>query len=229
MTSKIEGVFPIPVYVSSYQKHKELKNELLHIIDEGDAKENNRVQQIYQNDRSKKTYHIVNDFFDTSRNARFLEFKRWLYEEIGEYWLNVLGKYESEMVVTDYWFNISQKDGYQHLHDHCNAAVSGTYYINFNERSHSRFQVATPHAQTTSFEPILLTETVKATDWNQQIITINHTEGDLVLFPSWLRHGYAPNSADGRISLSFNVMPKIINSRLYKFEINNITRGVEQG
>jgi uncharacterized protein (TIGR02466 family) len=225
MAAKVEGVFPIPIYVSAYENHKELKNELLRIIDENEA---NRTQEIYQNDRSKKTYHIVNDFFDTSRNARFLEFKQWLYSGISDYWSNVLGKYECEMVVTDYWFNISQKDGYQHLHDHCNAAISGTYYINFNDSTHSRFHVATPHAQTTSFEPILLTETVKITDWNKQTVEVRHAEGDLVLFPSWLRHGYPPNPADGRISLSFNVLPKIISSRLYKFEINNLGPGIER-
>jgi uncharacterized protein (TIGR02466 family) len=193
------------------------------MIDEAEARQ---AQTIYQNDRSKKTYHIVNDFFETSQNPQVLEFKQWMYGEIGEYWTNVLGKYESDMVVTDYWFNISQKDGYQHLHDHCNAAVSGTYYINFNEDSHSRFHVANPHAQLTSFEPILLTETVRATDWNQQTVAVGHQEGDLVLFPSWLRHGYPPNTADGRVSFSFNALPKIINSRLYKFEINNIGPGI---
>lgn len=195
------------------------------MIEESEAKGN---QEIRQNNRSQKTYHIVNDLFDTSKNARFLEFKQWMYKEITEYWLNVLGKYASEMVITDYWFNISQKDGYQHLHDHCNAAISGTYYINFNEHAHSRFHVATPHAQMTSFEPILVMETVKKTDWNQQTIPISHAEGDLVLFPSWLRHGYPANMADGRISLSFNVLPKTINSRLYKFEINNITPSIER-
>ena len=220
MASQIQGVFPVPIYVSRYEKHTEVKNELLRMIE---AEGSN--QEIHQNNRSEKTFHIVNDGFYTSTNAEFLEFKHWVYNEIAEYWLNVLGKYPSEMLVTDYWFNISQKDGYQHLHDHCNAAISGTYYINFNERTHSRFHVATPHTQLTSFEPVLVTETVKKTEWNQQAISISHAEGDLVLFPSWLRHGYPANLGDGRISLSFNVLPKIINSRLYKFEITNITTG----
>lgn len=218
MTRKIEGVFPIPVYITSYDKHEELKDDFMHMLEDGEVKENNR---------SKGTYHVVNDFFDKNSYPAFNHWREWMDNELKEYWLNVLGKYETDLMITDYWFNMSQKGGYQHLHDHCNAALSGTYYINFNDALHSKFHVANPHIQTTSFEPLLILEKKNQTPWNEDAVPIDHNEGDLVLFPSWLRHGYPENNEGGRVSMSFNVLPKLISSGIYTFEVNNVTPGIE--
>lgn len=218
MSRKIEAVFPIPIYISRYEKHDDLKVDFMNMIETGEVKENSH---------SKGTFHIINDFFDKQTYPIFNDWREWMQNELTEYWCNVLGKYESDLIVTDYWFNMCQKDGWQHLHDHCNAAFSGTYYINFSEFSHSKFHVANPHVQMSSFEPILVLEKTTSTDWNNDTMEINHEEGDLVLFPSWLRHGYPANKEAGRVSLSFNVLPKVITSGIYKFEINNITDGIK--
>ena len=217
-TRKIEGVFPIPVFISTYDKHEELKDDFMHMLEDGDVKENNR---------SAGTFHVVNNFFDKHSYPAFDEWKQWMNQELSEYWINVLGKYKTDLLITDYWFNMCEQGGAQHLHDHCNAAFSGTYYINLSDHVHSKFHVANPHIQMTSFEPLLLLEKAQDTVWNQDAVPIEHGEGDLVLFPSWLRHGYPQNNRAGRVSLSFNVLPKTITSGIYTFEINNVTSGVE--
>lgn len=81
MTRKIEGVFPIPVYITSYDKHEELKDDFMHMLEDGEVKENNR---------SKGTYHVVNDFFDKNSYPAFNHWREWMDNELKEYWLMYL-------------------------------------------------------------------------------------------------------------------------------------------
>ena len=47
------------------------------------------------------------------------------------------------------------------------------------------------------------------TVWNSVGVTVPITEGDLILFPSWIPHGVSFNETENkeRISLAFNTFP----------------------
>ena len=48
----------------------------------------------------------------------------------------------------------------------------------------------------------------KTTEWNVSGVSVNVTEGDLIVFPSWVKHGVSMNETNReRISLAFNTFP----------------------
>ena len=105
--------------------------------------------------------------------------------------------------ITQSWLNKTKSGESHHPHIHTNSYLSGVLYIsclpndsiNFENRMHGLYnnmEFPTP----------------KYTDWNANIVQVNVTEGDLIIFPSWVQHYVDVNNTDKeRISLSFNTFP----------------------
>jgi cupin superfamily acireductone dioxygenase involved in methionine salvage len=49
----------------------------------------------------------------------------------------------------------------------------------------------------------------KNTEWNANVVKVGVEEGDLIIFPSWMKHDVSLNETKNRerISLSFNTFP----------------------
>ena len=54
---------------------------------------------------------------------------------------------------------------------------------------------------------ILQLPSSQQTSFNMPEVIVPHGEGDLLIYPSNLTHGYESNPSDQRITLSFNVAP----------------------
>ena len=63
---------------------------------------------------------------------------------------------------------------------------------------------------------------MKLTEFNQNNL-VCAKEGELLLFPSQICHGYENNKGDGRITLSMNIMPTVISSGDYGWRCVNLT------
>jgi uncharacterized protein (TIGR02466 family) len=110
------------------------------------------------------------------------------------------------------WINISNKGGYNEIHTHPGAVMSGVLYIKvpgegdagalyFHRNSMESFTIqslglsgATSRAKAPHTLP------------NKTYVP---KEGRLILFPAWVGHGVRENTTDDdRISISFNLVPK---------------------
>ena len=132
------------------------------------------------------------------------------------------GDYIQETVqVTDSWFNISDKGGYQHPHFHSNSYLSCIYYVNFDpEKDHVNTHFT--REESLYFPVMLGLMRNKFTDYNQDN-QIQVNEGELMIFPHKIIHGYNNNEGSNRITLSMNMMLTIVTNGDYGWRCTNLS------
>ena len=94
-----------------------------------------------------------------------------------------------------------KKDDFNVLHTHPNCYLSSAYYVKAGKNC-GKFEIENPNiAKRHSFPEIALRN-----ELNLEVASIDVTEGDLLLFPSYLPHKVGKNeSGEDRIVISFNV------------------------
>jgi len=122
--------------------------------------------------------------------------------------------HDTELRITNAWFNECEIGGRQYMHNHCNSVISGTLYLRADERSHLQFQ--SPYGLN-EFGNLLLDEpNIKRPNrfgygHHFKIVTCKVNVGSCLFWPSHLMHGYSENDTPGRLSLSFNLLPSTFN------------------
>ena len=151
------------------------------------------------NHRSKDFYLFDNFVEDLEDIKNFCEHHLKLY-------LEEIEGADTELVslrITQSWLNKTKPGESHHLHHHGNSYLSGVFYfkclpndgIVFTNRLKGMYD---------NIEFSLKKHTV----WNATGISHNVTEGDLIIFPSWVPHHVDVNNTDKeRISLSYNTFP----------------------
>jgi|TARA_R100000963_G_C4606449_1_gene78333 uncharacterized protein (TIGR02466 family) len=185
----IEHLFPNPVYFSKLERA--LTKEELKTINEYKKK----TYKNAGNTTSSDTYVLENK---TLKNL-----KKDLNKMVIDYFNKIVCTDNSIVpYITQSWLNYTKNKQFHHTHSHANSYVSGVFYINadkkvdkikFYKDNNSLFKL-----KTTKFNIF------NSDSWWYSIKT-----GDVILFPSSLRHGV--NKKEGkniRISLSFNVFLK---------------------
>ena len=87
------------------------------------------------------------------------------------------------------------------VHNHPQSALSGVYYVQAAEGCGDLF-FRDPREAVNMFAPPLK----ERTPWTFDRVTYRPRVGRLLIFPSWLLHGVAPNLSDQtRVCVSFNV------------------------
>ena len=95
------------------------------------------------------------------------------------------------------WYNICPKGGFNDLHVHPGAFLSGVYYLTKPEKSGDIMFHDPRKGSVASREPQHMFR------GGQQMM--NAKAGDILIFPGWLEHSVEPNLDDeDRISISFN-------------------------
>jgi len=106
--------------------------------------------------------------------------------------------------IANSWFSIQDIGGMLKEHDHPESIVSGVFYINVNENSNPlAFKNPNNIISYTYGSPITYPEKSK---YNMDVVYIQPKRGELILFPSWLKHGceYKENYCKDRTIISFN-------------------------
>ena len=186
---RIDQLFPQPVYFSKLDRS--LTEKELRTINEYKKKAYKNVG----NTNSSDTYVLENK---TLKNL-----KKDLNKMVIDYFNKIVCTDNSIVpYITQSWLNYTKNKQFHHTHSHANSYVSGVFYINadkkvdkikFYKDNNSLFKL-----KTTKFNIF------NSDSWWYSIKT-----GDVILFPSSLRHGV--NKKEGkniRISLSFNVFLK---------------------
>lgn len=105
-----------------------------------------------------------------------------------------------EMFFLNSWFNIQNPDSVLQQHTHPNSVISGALYINTDtDSSKLVFENPNPYSWNTHFSN-------SSTKYSSRYITFTPSIGDLIIFPSWLKHGslFQKNKTQNRIVVSFN-------------------------
>tara|TARA_R110000851_G_scaffold25977_1_gene74178 strand:+ start:4443 stop:5024 length:582 start_codon:yes stop_codon:yes gene_type:complete len=106
--------------------------------------------------------------------------------------------------ITSMWGNINTYKDYNIAHTHGGSVISGIYYLKTPPNC-GRLCFYNPAHEGIDYLWEYCIE--KFTPQNSSSWKIDVEEGDLVLFPSWLKHGVEPNlnKKENRISLAFNI------------------------
>jgi uncharacterized protein (TIGR02466 family) len=187
--STINGIFPIPVYISKLDR-KLTKKELSFV------------------DKSKLDFY-KNEGNITSNNNYILNqkvfgsLKEDLYLRVEDYFKKVLSYTDAVTpYITQSWLNYTETNQYHHKHAHPNSLVSGVFYINCDEKF-DKIKFFND-----KYKPIKL-EVKEWNVWNSESWWFPVKTGDIILFPSSLTHMVeTKEGTNTRISLAFNIFIK---------------------
>ncbi|MAP94559.1 MAG: hypothetical protein CMK07_06360 [Ponticaulis sp.] len=121
--------------------------------------------------------------------------------------------------IKEAWFNRLEHGGVQHDHIHANSFVSGVLYLSDSDQSANPvFHRPSGGAEFvfSNFHAESMVTPYNAARWQLPKISA----GDLILFPSYLRHGVPMNNGSSRLSLAFNAIPNRLNSWGYEIQFS---------
>ena len=175
-------VFPTPVQIYKYENsiEKELK-----YIEGVEWKQ----QVSNYNFKSKDTY--------LSEHEELKDIVSFFKECIDDY-CNTIVNSEQRLVITQLWANRNPKGSKHHEHVHPNSIISGVFYLRQDPKLPPiQFSKSNQHA--------IKLDPKKYNNFNAETFLLPCTSGELILFPSNLRHSVPTNMGEEeRISLSFN-------------------------
>ena len=182
MKDELLQIFPTPLLITKYEGS--LVDELKHI---------NTLEWIEQkansNFKSKDTY-LLN-------HEQFKNIKNFIYESLNKFTQNIFES-NQRLVVTQCWLNKNPKGSKHHEHVHPNSIISGVFYFKQDPK-------LPPISFSKSIQSAMKLDPKKYNNLNSETFLLPCTDGELILFPSNLKHSVPINMGDEpRISMSFN-------------------------
>jgi|TARA_Y100000052_G_C2933099_1_gene75668 hypothetical protein len=111
--------------------------------------------------------------------------------------------YKSDLQVSESYLELATEGAIYAPHEHSNCVYSLTYLVNYNHEQHAyikwRKNVASNHY------PILQIDSENPTAFNLTEATFNMEEGDIIIYPSNVTHGFDSNPSNDRIAFTANI------------------------
>ena len=182
MKDELLQLFPTPLLITKYEGS--LVNELKHI---------NTLDWVEQtankNFKSKDTYLLDHE--------QFKNIKNFIYESLNKFTKNIFQS-DQRLVVTQSWLNKNPKGSKHHEHVHPNSIISGVFYFRQDPK-------LPPIQFSKSIQHAMKLDPKKYNNLNSETFLLPCTDGELILFPSSLKHSVPINQSNElRISMSFN-------------------------
>ena len=182
MKDELLQIFPTPLLITKYEGS--LVDELKHINTLDWIKQNSN-----ENFKSKDTYLLDHE--------QFKNIKNFIYEALNKFTKNVFQS-DQRLVVTQCWLNKNPKGSKHHEHVHPNSIISGVFYFKQDPK-------LPPISFSKSIQHAMKLDPKKYNNLNSETFLLPCTDGELILFPSNLKHSVPVNMGDEpRISMSFN-------------------------
>ena len=214
---EVVSILPTPVAIIPCPFHDKVKESILTEIEE------QKVNQLSYNINSKALSHIGH-YSVLQDDVKFGRFRNWCEQQAEHYGREIKGDYIQETVqVTDSWINVADKGGYQHPHYHSNSYLSAVYYVNYDNEKHISTHFTREESLYFPSMPALQLMRNKYTDYNQDNELIVN-EGELIIFPAQIIHGYNDNKFQDRVTLSMNMMPTIVTNGDYGWRCVNLNK-----
>ena len=147
---------------------------------------------------------IEGDGYSThGKDVRFLDRNKKIKDRIQtalDEYNETCGNFPSK--ITDIWSNIQNSGSKLNQHSHPGVYISGALYINVGEDDKIYFHNPNQY--------VYFTNKKNFTPYNYETSWISVHNCQLILFPSWLRHGNdnVINKMDERIVISFNSLDR---------------------
>ena len=182
MKEELLQLFPTPLLIVPYEEPIDKELAYLKTI-------SYREQQQNGNFRSDDSYLL--------RKEELKNIKNFLGEAVDKFTKNVLQS-KQRLVITQCWANRNPKGSKHHEHVHPNSIISGVMYFQINEKL-PPIQFSKANQDGMKLDPI------KYNHVNSESFMLPCKPGELILFPSSLKHSVPINQGDeDRISMSFN-------------------------
>ena len=131
------------------------------------------------------------------RQEKLKNIKNFLGESVNKFTTNVLNS-NQRLIITQCWANRNPKGSRHHEHVHPNSIISGVMYFQINEKL-PPIQFSKTNQDGIKLDP------EKYNHVNSESFMLPCKPGELILFPSSLKHSVPINQGDeDRISISFN-------------------------
>ncbi|MBT8147277.1 MAG: 2OG-Fe(II) oxygenase family protein [Gammaproteobacteria bacterium] len=185
MAQEMMNLFAIPVFKSSI------------------GREFNEAELQFFRDELKDAVPALNNYSSRNKNVlaseAMMHIKSIIQDNLDHYFKSVYNTSNKvQLKITQSWLSATQKGQSHHTHSHPNSVVSGVLYINLAPQDGINFY---------RNEDLLWYELIPQEQnyYNAHRYFIETKVGDLVLFPSSVKHGVKEVTEDiDRISLAFN-------------------------
>ena len=175
-------IFPIPLLIRKYESSIEEEFKFIENLRYVEQKENG-------NFKSDDTYLL--------KHKELSKIKDFICESLNKYTKNILHT-KQQLVVTQAWTNRNPPYSKHHEHVHPNSILSGVFYFR-------QSKTLPPIQFNKSVQDSIKLTPEKYNVLNSESFLLPMTDGELVLFPSSLRHSVPINkSNEERYSMSFN-------------------------
>jgi len=182
MKEELLQIFPTPVLITKYEG--DLSKELKY-VDHLPYKE----QKANYNLKSQDTYLMEIE--------ELKSIKDFFYESLNKYTKNISNS-DQRLVITQCWANKNPPGSKHHEHVHPNSILSGVFYLRQDK-------TLPPIQFNKSIQQAMKLDPKKYNNLNSETFLLPCTDGELLLFPSNLKHSVPTNMGkEARISLSFN-------------------------
>ena len=182
MKEELLQIFPTPLLIVPYEES--LEKELAYL------KTISYRQQVGNGNYRSDDFYLL-------KNEEFKNIKNFLTESVDKFTKNVLQS-KQRLVITQCWANRNPTGSKHHEHVHPNSIISGVMYFQMNEQT-PPIQFAKSNQDAMKLDP------EKYNHMNAETFLLPCKAGELIMFPSSLRHSVPINqSQEDRISVSFN-------------------------
>ena len=182
MKEELLQLFSTPLLIVPYEKPIDKELAYLKNISYREQKQNG-------NYRSDDSYLL--------RNEEFKNIKNFLGEAVDKFTKNVMQS-KQRLIITQCWANRNPKGSKHHEHVHPNSIISGVMYFQIHEK-------LPPIQFAKDRQDGIKLDTIKYTHLNSESFMLPCKPGELIMFPSSLKHSVPINMSDeDRISISFN-------------------------
>jgi len=167
-----------------------------------------KKQPIRLNEVSDKRSYFKNQTLNRQSEYTFLldkpemsRVRQFIDSKIKEFVANIMGS-DDEVIITQSWTNRSGKGELHHDHKHPNSIISGVWYPQMHEK-------LPPITFANERQRDVSLSIKRFNNFNSETYMLPIKRGELILFPSNLKHSVPANQSDEeRISLSFNTWVK---------------------
>ena len=175
-------IFPTPVLITKYEEDFSEETKYIENLEYKDQKEN-------KNFRSKDSYLF--------KHEPLKKIKIFCGESIIKYTEKILNS-KQRLVITQCWTNKNPPGAKHHEHVHPNSIVSGVFFFKIGGK-------LPPIQFAKSIQGAMKLDPVKYNNVNAESFLLPCVPGELILFPSNLKHSVPINqSTEIRYSMSFN-------------------------
>jgi len=175
-------IFPVPVLITKYEHSIEDEFKFIEKLRYLEQKENG-------NFKSDDTYLL--------KHNELALIKNFIYESLNKFTKNIY-QTKQRLVVTQCWTNRNPPNSKHHEHVHPNSIISGVFYFR-------QSKTLPPIQFSKSIQESFKLNPEKYNQVNSETFLLPMVDGELVLFPSSLRHSVPFNKGnETRYSMSFN-------------------------